>query len=99
LGWGNVRSDSAVFWQGGGYLYPREFFSTLSFAPPLEYRLNYLGPVFPSTDGMKCFTVGLFSVLGLVARGVSAACAGNLLVDDFANFGSSFNTLGQYSSG
>lgn len=47
---------------------------------------------------MKCFTVGLCCVLGLVAREVSAACAGNLLVDDFTNFRASLNSLGQYLS-
>lgn len=50
---------------------------------------------------MKCITAGLFMVLGLVGQGVlvSAACAKNLLVDDFAKFAGHVNTLGEYTSG
>lgn len=48
---------------------------------------------------MKSITFALFAVLGLVGRVVDAACAGNLVVDDFAKFGSNENTLGQWTSG
>ncbi|KAF8418421.1 glycosyl hydrolase [Tirmania nivea] len=47
---------------------------------------------------MKFITIGLFSVLGLVVRGVSAACARNLLVDDFTYFRAKLNLLGVYAS-
>jgi len=73
--------------------------STSSFGPLLQYKGAGLQAELSNTNGMRCFTAGLFSVLGLVTRGVSAACAGNLLVDNFTNFGASLNSLGQYASG
>lgn len=49
---------------------------------------------------MRGLAVALLSAsTGLFVGVVNASCIGNMLVDDFSNFGSNLNSLGQWASG